>query len=367
MPAGWPLESLVTEIDRELNPNTGCECSQQEIVRRICHTFKLTPPITGEKIRLFLETCDIYHEVAPSIGHTTYICNRPLSRWEIHTRPCFTYEWSREVWHEVWEILFWRCYHRIPWWKDWAKRNGYDNPHDKADEFAYLMLLSSQSVPAQAKKRYYDVYEVANYYTVPTNLAFRALQSYTRFSHPILMVVLRLDVPPPVQRQVSLEDGLFANDGVPADGCYAKIYHKGNKPGSRQKAIENLTNPERLQELRAVEMSFQTLSKHFRHDKILHIDASDPIYRYSRQPDARGWTVSHLFGVDSAAEVSVITRQSPRCKDEIFLQVVPTECEGDFLPDDNQALRLPDAAIRTVELEWRKAARSIKNRPRVSV
>lgn len=357
---GEPLEALVTEIGRDLNPAGDCGCSLEEIVRRVCRAFKLKPPITGEKIRTFLETANIYHEVVPNAGDTTFLYNQFMCRWEIHTRPCATYEWSRELWHEVWEILFWRCFHRIRWWKDWAVGQGYDKPHDKADEFAFLLLLSPQSVPTQAKKRQYDVYEVAKYYSIPTNLAFRALQSYTRFPHPILMVVLRLGVPPPVPRQPSLEDGLFADDEVPTDAVYARVYQKANKKGLSWGDVAALPHGEWQQDFRAVERSFETLSKHFRKDNILRIAAQDPMYCYCRQENPRSWPVQHVFGVDLPKEVCVITRQSPRCSDEIFLQVVPCGHQDAFLPGDNHLGNLPEVARHMMESEWRQTAKRIR-------
>jgi len=356
---GNRMEALVTEIGRDLKPGQGCECTLEEIVRRVCCAFHLKPPITGEKIRTFLETSAIYHEVAPSVGHTTFLYNRRMSRWEIHTRPCATYEWSREVWHEVWEILFWRCFHRITWWKTWAARHGYNKPHDKADEFAFLLLLSSQSVPAQAKKRHYDLYEVAKYYGVPTNLAFRALQSYPRFSHPVLLAVLRLNVPPPVQTQPSPAKGLFEEYDVPADAVYAEVYHKANRPGPKTIAHENLQSAQWQYEWRGMKKTFAILSEHLRRGNTLRIASDDPIYGYCRQAEPKHWTVPHLFGADLVTEVSVITRQSPRSSNEIFLQVVPPGNEADFMPGSTGLL---DVALRVEQLEWQRAARSIKKR-----
>ena len=260
----------------------------------------------------------------------------------------------------MWEILFWRCFHRIRWWKDWAAQKGYDRPHDKADEFAFLLLLSPQSVPAQARKRYYDVYEVAKHYSIPTNLAFRALQSYTHFPHPILMAVLRLGVPPPLPRQPSLEESLFADDDVSTDAVYARVYQKANKRGIQRKADAALPHCEWQQDFRATERSFEILSKHFRKDNTPRIAAQDPMYCYCRQEDARDWTVQHVFGVDLPKEVCVITRQSPRCSDEIFLQVIPCGYKDAFMPGDSDLRNLPEIAQHMMEAEWRQAAQRIK-------
>lgn len=359
-PCSEKLEKFVKDIAWQLKSGHGDECSQEEIIRRVCNKFNLKPPITGGKIRTFLEESGIYHEVSGNAGDTTFFYNRLMSRWEIHTRPCATYEWSREVWHDVWEILFWRCFHVIPWWKEWAAQKGYLRPHDKADEFAFLLLLSSLSVPAQARKRLYDVYGVADYYTVPTSLAFRALQSYTRFSHPLLMAVLRLDVRPPEPKQSSIGGGLFEEYNAPATSVYAQVYHKVNKPGYERPGYDAVLDPRWQQEHRDLQQSFKTLSHHLRQKSIVCVSPDDPMYRYCRQAEPRAWVVQHLFGVDLPKEVCVITRQSPRCSNEIFLQVIPCEYEDAFMPDDNDLRNLPEVAQHMMEAEWRQAAQRIK-------
>jgi len=235
-PCSPKMEALVGEIGRDLKPGGDHECSLQEIARRVCSTFNLKPPILETKILTFLETADIYQNKAPAAKDTTFVYNRVMSRWEIHTRPCAPNDWSREVWHDVWEILFWRCYYRIPWWREWAAGQNYDKPHDSADRFAYLLLLSPQSVPAQSRKRYYDVYEVAKFYGVPTNFAFQALSSCPKLSHPLLMAAVRLDVAAPTKIQISLDGDLFAQDDRLADPVHAHVYQKTYKRTSGSKA-----------------------------------------------------------------------------------------------------------------------------------
>lgn len=356
---GEKLEKFVREIAWQLKPGYGDECSQEEIARRLCRAFHLKPPITGEKIRTFLEESGIYHEVSENAGDTTFFPNRLMARWEIHTRPCKTYEWSREVWHDVWEILFWRCFHVISWWKTWAAQKGYFRPHDKADEFAYLMLLSSLSVPAQARKRQYNVYGVANYYTVPTNLAFRALQSYTRFSHPLLLAILRLDVGPPVLSQAPVAGCLFEEYNAPTRGVFARVYRKVHKRGYGSPYPDAALDPQWQEEHRNIRQSFETLSQHLRENNIICVSPDDPMYQYCRQEEAKLWKVQHIFGVDLPKEVSVITRQSPRCSNEIFLQVVPCGHEADFLPSDDVLRNAEEAARRIIDVEWQQAAKKI--------
>ena len=358
-PCGEKLEKLVNEIGWQLKPGYGDECSQVEVVRRVCRAFHLRPPITGEKIRTFLEESGIYHEVSGNAGDTTFFYNRVMSRWEIHTRPCFTYEWSREVWHEVWEILFWRCFHTIPWWKGWAAQKGYDRPHDKADEFSFLLLLSSGSVPAQAKNRHYDVYGVADYYTVPTSMAFWALRRYTRFSHPLLMAVIRLDVRSH-KPTAALGEGLFEEYRTPSTSVYAQVYYKVYKPGYDAVLPAEVIDPQWQWEHHDLQQSFKTLSQNLSQNNILCVSPDDPMYRYCRQEEPKLWKVQHLFGVDLLKEVCVITRQSPRCSDEIFLQVFPCGYEDTFLPGDNDLRNLPEIAKHIMEAEWRQVAQRIK-------
>ncbi len=358
LPCKPPFEALVQKIGWELRPASDRKCSQQEIARMLCSDFNLKPPITGEKIRTFFEMAGIHHDVAPCSGETTFIPNRSMRRWEIYTRPCATFEWSREVWHEVWEILFWRCYHCIPWWKDWAARNGCYRPHAKADEFAYQVLLSPQSVSAQSRKRYYDLYEVANYYSVPTNLAFRALQSYSRFEFPLLFMVLRMDTKPPDQAQISLQGDLFGHTDDRANIVHATVWHTAYKKGLLPQ-VHELFSAEETENRRALELNFQTLARHCRKGVSLCTEANDPLYRYCKQTEPKSWSVSHVFGLDLTAEVTVITRQSPRCDNEIFLQIMPAGQEASFLENTNKLLTPEELLQGWVNKEWRQAADSL--------
>ena len=362
-PCSRQLEALVSEIGRDLAPGENYECSLEEIARIVCSAFKLKPPILEAKIITFLETAGIYQKNAPAAKATTFVYNRVMSRWEIHTRPCAPHDWSREVWHEVWEILFWRCYYRIPWWREWAAGKKYDKPHDSADRFAYLLLLSSQSVPAQARKHCYDVYEVAKFYGVPTSLAFNALSSCRRFSHPLLMALIRLDAAAPVEVQITLERGLFVPDSRLADPVHAHVYQKTYKPASGIKAPGSYMSVQQQKEERAMKWAFEALSKHFHKNSVLEVLGDDPMYYNSRQIEARVQTVRHLFGLDLETEVSVITRQSPRDCNEIFLQVMPPEEAAGFMPCVSGP---EDATIRVMLQDWKRAARGGKKRPLVT-
>lgn len=361
-PCSRQMEALVSEIGRELRPGGDHECSQEEIARRVCSAFELKPPILEVKIITFLETAGIYQQNAPAVKDTTLVYNRIMSRWEIHTRPCASHDWSREVWHEVWEILFWRCYHRIPWWQAWAAGKKYYKPHDSADRFAYLLLLSPQSVPAQARKRCYDVYEVAKFYGVPTSLAFNALSSCRRLSHPLLMALIRLDAAAPVEIQITLERGLFVPDSRLADPVHAHVYQKTYKPASGIRTPGSYMSVQQQKEERAMERTFQALSEHFRKNNILQVLGDDPVYNNSRQTEARFQTVRHLLGLDLEAAVCVITRQSPRACQEIFIQVVPPGETAGFMP---RVSGPEDATVRMMLQDWRRAAGGVKQRPLV--
>ena len=239
----------------------------------------------------------------------------------------------------------------------------YYKPHDSADRFAFLLLLSSKSVPAQARKRCYDVYEVAKFYGVPTGVAFNALSSCPRFSHPLLMAVVRLDAAAPAKIQTSLDGDLFAQDDRLAAPVYAHVYQKTYKPASGIRAPGPYKGAQQQEEEWAAERTFKALSKHFHKNSILEVLGDDPMYYNSRQPEARVQTVLHLFGLDLDTEVSVITRQSPRDCKEIFLQVVPPEEAAGFMP---RVSGPEDAAARVMLQDWRRAARGVKQRPLVT-
>ena len=361
-PCSRELETLVGQIGRELVPGGDYECSQEEIARRVCGAFKLKPPILEAKIIVFLETAGIYQKNAPAAKDTTFVYNQIMSRWEIHTRTCAPHQWSREVWHDFWEILFWRFYHRIPWWREWAAGQKYYKPHDSADRFAFLLLLSSKSVPAQARKRCYDVYEVAKYYSVPTNFAFNALASCPKSPHPLLMAVVRLDVAAPAKVQISLDGDLFAQDDRLAAPVHAQVYQKTYKRASGIRAPGFYMSAEQQKEERVLERTFKALSEYFRKNSILEVLGDDPMYYNSRQTEARIQTVLHLFGLDLDTEVSVITRQSPYNSKEIFLQVVPPGEAARFMP---RVSGPEDAAEWMMQQGWKRADGGVKARPPV--
>ena len=238
----------------------------------------------------------------------------------------------------------------------------YYKPHDSADRFAFLLLLSSKSVPAQARKRCYDVYEVAKFYGVPTGLAFNALSSCPKSPHPLLMAVVRLDVAAPAKIQTSLDGDLFAQDDRLAAPVYAHVYQKTYKRASGSKVPGFYLNAQQQKEERVMEWTFKALSGYFRKNSILEVLGDDPMYYNCRQIEARIQTVQHLFGLDLETEVSVITRQSPRDCKEIFLQVVPPKEAAGFMPRISGP---EDAAMRVILQDWRRAARGVKQRPLV--
>lgn len=358
LPCAEPLENFVKKLGWMLNPKNEEKCNREEIARLLCREFKLKPPITGDKIRTFLEVTGIYHEVAPCNKETTFISNRLMARWEIHTRPCATYEWSREVWHEVWEILFWRCFHLIPWWKGFAQKNGWHRPHDGADDFAYQVLLSSASVSAMARNRGYDLYDIANHYTVPTNFAFRALSSCTSSSRPLIYAVIRLNARPAQTQQSSLSGGLFGEEELLEDVVHAQVYHKSCRLNFTVDTDEPLS-PDQQQEWNDQDRTFKSLSKHLRNGSVLQTEGNDPLYCYSRQPEPKQWIVSCLFGLNLPTEVAVITQQSPRCDDEIFLQIVPPRAAETFCPPPPALPTSEELLQHMIRSEWRQAAQTL--------
>ena len=239
----------------------------------------------------------------------------------------------------------------------------YYKPHDSADRFAFLLLLSSKSVPAQARKRCYDVYEVAKFYGVPTGLAFNALSSCPKSPHPLLMAVVRLDVAAPAKVQISLDGDLFAQDDRLAAPVYAHVYQKTYKQASGSKVPGFYLNAQQQKEERVMEWTFKALSGYFRKNSILEVLGDDPMYYNCRQTEARIQTVQHLFGLDLYTGVSVITRQSPYNSKEIFLQVVPPGEAARFMP---RVSRPEDAAEWMMQQGWKRAAGGVKALPVVS-
>jgi len=350
--ANTRLERFVALLGYELSPNLTVWEMLPEIARRLCQEFNLKPPILSDKIRTFLEEAGIHLEDDPYCDSTTFFYNRTMSRYEIRTRSCFQGEWSLEIGHELWEILFWRCFHKIDWWKDWAIRNKITKPHDKADEFAFHLLLSPGSVPAQAKKCGHDVYAVARYYRVPTNLAFRALSSYGRYKHPVVMALLKLNTSPPKSPQPFCMGDLFADISPSYELAHAEVYNKFYKSGKG--AIEIASHD--VQRYMTKVQSLSDLSSHLKRKSVLSFETFDPIYRRCQQPQPQEHTVTHILGLDLNTELTVITRQAPTRPNEIFVQIMPPQFKEAFLLPAPTAWEL---VTREDEKQFRQAARSI--------
>ena len=71
--------------------------------------------------------------------------------------------------------------------------------------------------------------------------------------------------------------------------------------------------------------------------------------------------MSSIFGLDLTAEVTVITRQSSRCDNEIFLQIMPPKQAAAFLPVSDKTPSTEELIQHITHLEWRQAAQSVKN------
>lgn len=357
-PAKEPLERFIIVLGRELPRNLNPREMQIEVIRQLCRHFGFKPPILSSKIKTFLEFVGIHLEDAPRAHDTTFIWNRVMERYEIKTRTCWLNEWSVDIWHEVSEIIFWRCYHKIGWWKQWAIKNKITQPHNYGDEFAFQLLLSPQSVPAQAKKRGYNVYGVADYYRVPTNLAFRALSSCNNYEHPVLMALLHLNVRPPSTQQTSCQEDLFAEYDVPGEIAHARVWKKFYNHGRVAEDVYGLGVQER--HLRSnEEKAFQSLKSYLKTNNILSFEAVDPIYRYNFDKESKEWTVPHILGLDLPTELTVITQRSPHNSNEIFVQIMLPRFKDAFKPKPKSAL---DLIFWEDQKQFQQAARNVEAR-----
>lgn len=355
-PAKEPFEQFVDLLGRELSPHETLHEMQIQIAQLLCREFNFKPPVHSDKIKKFLDFVGIHLDEAPQAQSTLFMWNPVMSRYEIKTRTCWQQEWSLDISHEVWEIIFWRCYHKIRWWKQWAANNKVSTPHDKADEFAYHFLLSPQSVAAQAKKRCYNVYEVAKYYSVPTNLAFRALSCCNNYEHPVMMALLHLNAGQPSPEKVSCLIDLFnQSQGF----AHAKVWKRFIKPGKAQQDNCGLDfQGYQLQE--AETKAFKVLDKYLKTNETISFEEIDPLYCYGRHSEPKEWTVPHVLGLDLPTPMTVITQQSPYKSSELLLQIMPPRFTSAYIPPKFGA---SDFVCWSEQTQFQQAARSIQPRP----
>src|SRR5579859_1974071 len=115
-PAGEALETFCLEVGKRLRASPHPVMLSPEIIADYFRShFDLYPPVIS-KLGCLLDQLEIdwsNDEQIQGDGPACYLYNRNLGRWQIIVRSDARSMESIQVLHELYELLWWRCYYLI--------------------------------------------------------------------------------------------------------------------------------------------------------------------------------------------------------------------------------------------------------------
>lgn len=287
--------------------------------------FKLGIPLMPQ-ITKFLAEMEIglvWREKSGGLD-ASFDYNPLKSRWEIYIPSDLGLRESFAVMHEVSELVAWRCYYRIPWWVEWAQEEGCADPHKKADEFAFFMVLPSRKFRNQAKKHGYDLWNLATLCQTTPPLCFQALTRCVSFPYPIFHALFSVGALPE-------QLGMMFEEGLVPTKVLRKNYKKptddevetdwGNLPHdqlSSWEAVEAFSSEAKTQCLPPKNQCFD-------------LGMDDLIYQAKVQGQPLSATTDRIAGIPLDGLVDVIVTPKPDQPSLVYLQVLPAGFGKRFL------------------------------------
>lgn len=320
-PGGKGLEDLVTYIASEMAP---CAYRPPYDLQDLAWKFTKFTDLRDIPIRKHLDRLlDMLGIAWVAHGQSfepTFFYNEANKRWEIHT-PGLDDAWtSVKIIHEVFEIVCWRCQHRIYWWKKWAASQGLTDPHKKAEAFAFLVVLPNGKFRGMAKKLKYDMWALAGICQVPPHLCFRAINEHVGLPYPMFHAQLRFGVALPDQ-----PPGLF--DDAPIES-QAQVKRKAYKVRRKDGQIDwsDLDAEEWLRWSAVGDME-----KFSAKDAYISMGLDDVVETARKRSGFVVTKARRVAGMPLGSIATVIVRTPERSIDSVYFQVIPSGYEATHL------------------------------------
>ncbi len=317
-PLSEKLENLLTNICWRLQemPDRP-RMTLQDLSDALRTEFKLGIPLMPQ-LSKFLEAMGI-GLVGREKGcglDASFDYNPLKGRWEIYAPSDLGLRESFAIMHEVFELVSWRCYYRIPWWAEWAREEGCADPHKKADEFAFFTVLPAQKFRNRAKQRGYDLWELATLCQTTPAPCFQALTRYVLFPYPYFHALLSVGAQPDQSWM------MFDEDTVPT-----KVLRKNYKKPTEDEAGINWEHlaPDQYPSWEAVrafssEAKSQSLPQK---NNCFELRCDDLVYQAKIQAQTLSATTDRIAGIRLNAPVDVIVTPNPERPSMVHLQMMP--------------------------------------------
>ncbi len=312
-PCSRKLEDLLRHIGWSLQPEADRPGRTiEDFVTAFRKAFKLSLPIAPQMTKFLSEAGIEMNWLEERKGvnvDASYDYDAASQKWQIYVRSGLGIFEPRAILHEVYEIFFWRCYHVIPWFKDWAIQNKIYDPHDKADDYASLMMLPRRKFCNLAKKLDYDIWRLASHCQVHPNSCFNAVTRYASFKHPFFHMNLSFGALPDQLSMLYEENTL-----------QAKIVGKAYKSPQNE---EYGLNWEYLEPEEKVRWQLMDCIKDLSHKgEFLDIPSSNSSHLAHRNGKTIFAETDCFAGCVLQGPVSVIAR--PGKNSHVYVQVVPS-------------------------------------------
>lgn len=239
--------------------------------------------------------------------------NLTESRYEI-TTPYNCSEEAVSLLHELFEIIYWRCYHRNRHRvTQWLRQLNICQPHQVADIFAYALVLPRHEFQAKAEQSGINIYYLANHFGVrPATIHFAV---NLQFSSTCPLFLIRLSFRNlSCQDQVAIRfDTTEKRESVPA-----VVWKQSLKRGLGGKS----RNAWRAMEL----LGEKCPGKH----ELIDVDGI--AYQAIHEGRSLMDTTDQIFGMKLPTKVFVVARPNSN-KDQMYVQIVPIGYEKVLMDD----------------------------------
>ncbi len=317
-PAGKGLEDLVRHIGWKMQPDADRQepYTLEDFANLIRRRYKLTMPVAPQLSKMLTEMGIemVWFEQQKNVNVDGWnIYDLASHLWQIHIPSGLGIFEPRAILHETFEIVFWRCYHRIPWFAAWAKEMKIIDPHKSADEFAFLVMLPRRKFCNLARRLECDIWQIAPKCAVHPSVCFSAVSRYMNFPFPFFHLRLSFGAKPD-QMSMRFDD----------EWTQAKIAAKTYKPPKDEELDpywDNLS-PEQLR----LWLPLTHFEKFRPKGEFLDIPLDDVTALALQRYQTVIAQTDRVAGYQLEGPVSAIAR--PGEKSQVYVQVVPCGYEA---------------------------------------
>lgn len=319
--AGSQLESFIDALNLKYQERYRDSLGLVSVAGLFREHFRVPVPLSIDYLYRLLSQLEIdvcVHDVREKLYAVwSYLPDDKMYVINVYTDPSVSRDPDiiRDVLHELYEIIYLRCKHRVGWWQVWCDHSGNTNADMGADCFAELITAPPNEFRKFAETCGFDPQALTNHFNIRPQDALLFLRLYVLLPCPMLLLRLNFKKVPQVQLILDLED---------TPSRMAQVWHKTLK---KQKSGT----------LNSGASSCYTLMSSLR-DKLPSKNAelcvTGELYEAIAQDRPVVLETSEVLGVRLASPVLMVARPNTPYHTQLFIQIVPAKYANVILTDD---------------------------------